>query len=71
MPKFRLHVRMNYFKNATIEVEADSEEHCYDLYQDKTGPVRQMLEYQLAENEYIDEGLFALKAKRADIPYEE
>jgi hypothetical protein len=71
MPKYRLHVRMNYFKNATIEVEADSEEHCYDLYQDPAGAVRQLIDFQLAENPYIDEGLFALKAKLASIPIEE
>ena len=35
MPKYRLHVRMNYFKNATIEVEADSEEQARAILEEK------------------------------------
>jgi len=71
MPKFNLHVRRNYFKNAVVEVEAENEELALDMYHDEAGAARQMLEYKLAENEYIYEMDFAVKAKPVDTPSEE
>jgi len=70
MPKYKLHVRRNYFKNTVVEVEAENEEAVLDTYHDEAGPARQMIEYKLAENDYIFEQDFALKVTPVDTPSE-
>lgn len=70
MPKFNLHVRRNYFKNTVIEVEAPTEADALDMYHDEAGSARQMIEFKLAENDYIFEMDFAVKAKPVDAPTE-
>lgn len=70
MPLFKLHVRRNYFKNTSVEVEAENEEAVLDSYHDEAGAARQMIEYKLAENDYIFEQDFALKVTPVDTPSE-